>query len=94
MRPMRRTLNEAIVSASALLLLLATLVAVDPRVRDQLSLRVGGGGASSEIARAGSEIRNVATVLVQAARDQSLEHAPLMIFALGATVLVLFMLRT
>jgi hypothetical protein len=28
------------------------------------------------------------------ARDQSIEHAPLVIFVLAATVLVLFMLRT
>ena len=34
-----------------------------------------------------------ASTLFEALKDQSLEHAPLTIFALGALVLVLFMLR-
>jgi hypothetical protein len=33
-------------------------------------------------------------VIVQAARDQSFGHAPLLIFALASAVLLLFMLRT
>jgi hypothetical protein len=33
-------------------------------------------------------------VVLSAARDHSIDNAPLMIFALAATVLVLFMLRT
>jgi hypothetical protein len=33
-------------------------------------------------------------VNTQAARDQGLAHAPLLVFVLAASVLVLFMLRT
>jgi hypothetical protein len=33
-------------------------------------------------------------VVLVAVREQSIEHAPLVMFALAATVLVLFMLRT
>jgi hypothetical protein len=33
-------------------------------------------------------------VVTEAVRDQSIEHAPLVIFVLAATVLMMFMLRT
>jgi hypothetical protein len=36
---------------------------------------------------------DVAGVLVMAARDQSLDHAPLAVFVVAATALVLAMLR-
>ena len=42
----------------------------------------------------GQHVRDLTSVIAGAARDQSLEHAPLLIFALAATVLVLLMLRT
>ena len=35
-----------------------------------------------------------ATVVYKTARDRSMDHAPLVIFGVAATVLVLFMLRT
>ena len=90
---MRRAFGDALWSAGALVLLLLALVSLDDRVREQLSLRFGRG-ASIELTNAGAEIRDFATVLLDAVRNQSIEHAPLMIFALAATVLVLFMLRT
>jgi hypothetical protein len=39
-------------------------------------------------------VSEVATILAVAVRDMSLAHAPLMIFALAAGVLTIFMLRT
>ena len=90
---MRRAFGDALWSAGGLVLLLLALVSLDDHVREQLSLRFGRG-ASIELTTAGAEIRDFATVLLDAVRNQSIEHAPLMIFALAATVLVLFMLRT
>ena len=43
---------------------------------------------------AAERVSDFGRVVAQVAYDQGVEHAPLMIFALAATVLVLFMLRT
>jgi len=89
---MRRVIGEASLSAGTVIVLLLILVAVDDRVRDQLSLRFSN--PSTEIVTAGYQMRNLTNVIAVAARHQSIEHAPMLIFALAATVLVLFMLRT
>ena len=81
------------ISLGAVLVLLVTLVSVDPRVRDQLT-GVWAAPGSSALTTVGSHIREVSTVALSAARDHGIANAPLMIFALAATVLVLFMLRT
>ena len=80
-------------SVGTVTLLLLILIAVDPRVREQVSTRAISR-PSAELAVAGQQARNFTTVIVQVARDQSSTHAPLLIFALAGTVLVLFMLRT
>lgn len=69
------------------------LVTIDSRVREQLS-GVWGPSSAPAVATIKSRVREVASVVLSAARDHSLDNAPLMIFALAATVLVLFMLRT
>ena len=89
---MRRMFGEASMTVGTVIVLLLVLVAVDDRVRDQLSLRFSR--PSVELASAGHQVRSLTGVIVEAARDQSLAHAPMLIFALAATVLVLFMLRT
>jgi hypothetical protein len=90
---MRRVFGDAMISLGAVVVLLITLVSVDPRVRDQVSPLWGGHG-SSAITSISMQVRQVSSSVFSAARDQSEAHAPLMIFALAATVLVLFMLRT
>lgn len=89
----RRAFGDVLVSTGALMVLLLTLVAIDDRVREQVSLRFNRGPAT-DLVEAGARVRDLATVVFEAARDQSIAHAPLMIFVLAATVLVLFMLRT
>ena len=90
---MRRAFSDALMSAGALAILLLALVALDHRVREQISLRLTAR-PSVALANAGERVRDLTTVIVEVARDQSVEHAPLLIFALSATVLVMFMLRT
>ena len=90
---MRSALGDLLVSAGALTILFLTLVALDGRVREQVSLRLSVARASADAIDSTSQIRDLATGLYEAARDQSIERAPLVIFALVATVLVLFMLR-
>ena len=89
---MRRMFGEASMSAGAVIVLLLVLVAVDDRVRDELSLRFSN--PSVELASAGHQVRNLTSVIAEAARHQSIDHAPMLIFAVAATILVLFMLRT
>jgi hypothetical protein len=90
---MRRAFNEALLSAATVVLVLLVLVGVDDRVRGEITTRLMSN-PTSELASAGHHAQALTSVIAQAAREQSLAHAPLLIFALAATVLVLFMLRT
>jgi hypothetical protein len=90
----RRTFGDALISVGALLVLILMLAAFDTRVREQISLRIGTGRATAQVADAGVVVRDLTSVVATALRDQSIDHAPLVIFVLAATVLVLFMLRT
>jgi len=90
---MRRGFVEALMSAGAVTLLLLTLVAIDPRVREEIAAPLASR-PSVALASAGSRVRDVTHAIAKAARDKSFANAPLLIFGLSATVLVLFMLRT
>lgn len=91
---MRRAFGDAVISVTALFILLLMLVSIDDRVRDRVSGFWGGGPNSSEIVGAGRELGSLVTVMFVAVKDQSIEHAPLAIFTVAATILVLFMVRT
>ena len=95
MRPsvMGRAVNDVVMTAGGALVLVVALVVFDDRVREQVSLRLEARPAE-QFANAGHQLRNMTDVVLQAAHDQSIEHAPLVIFTLAAMVLVLFMLRT
>jgi len=86
----RRVLGDAVISFFALLALLLMLVAIDPRVRVQVA-SAWGGSTSTSVSK---DMREISTVVLSAIQDRGIDNAPLMIFALAATVLVLFMLRT
>lgn len=90
---MRREFRDGLMSAVAVVILLLVLIAADARVRDQVSQHLAAR-PSVELASAGRQVRDFTTAIAQAARSQSLGHAPLLIFTLAAGVLVLFMLRT
>ena len=89
----RRAIGEAAGSVLCFLVVLTALVAVDVRVRERVGLlfdQASGGSVESW----GDRMNALVGVIVQAARDQSIDNAPMMIFAIVATVLVVFMLRT
>ena len=90
----KKAFSDAAISIGALAVLLALLISVDQRVREQVSLRFNTDTAQSEVKDAAGHVRDVAMVLVDAARDQTIAHAPMMIFVSAATVLMVFMLRT
>jgi hypothetical protein len=80
-------------SAATVAVLLIALVAFDDRVRAQISERFFAR-PSVELASAEYRVRDFTGVIAEAARDQSRNHAPMLIFAGAAAVLVVFMLRT
>jgi hypothetical protein len=80
-------------SGGSVLILLMILVAVDDRVRSEIWRRASAP-PSVELVSVGYQVESIVHVIAGAARDQSLAHAPLLIFALAAGVLTLFMLRT
>jgi len=89
-----RRWREALMSIGTVVVILLVLIAVDDRVRDQFSMRFMSSRPSVQLVAAGQQARDLTSVIAEVARDQSLAHAPLLIFALAAVVLVLFMLRT
>ena len=91
---MRRAFSDTLISVMALGALVLILASLDDRVRDQISMQMTSGQASAQMAGAGVTASNLTGVVVTAVRDQSIEHAPLVIFVLAAGVLMLFMLRT
>lgn len=90
---MRRAFGEVLMSAGTVALVLLALVVFDDRVRDAISRHVSTG-PSAELATAEMHVRSLTSVITLVARDQSLAHSPLLIFALAAAILVVFMLRT
>ena len=89
----RRAVNDALISIVALTVLLAVLATVNARVRHEVSLRLNGDRAQTEISGAAANVQHLAGVVVDAARDQTIEHAALAIFVFAAGVLTIFMLR-
>ena len=88
---MRFGLRQAAISGGVFALLLLALISLDDRVRERATdLASGAGNVSSWSNRVGM----FATALVDAAQYQSIDNAPLLIFATVGAVLFLFMVRT
>ncbi len=87
---MRRLFNDALIFAGGLIVVLVALVSIDDRVRDH----VVGSVRGASVAGTGAQIGDMGSIVLKAALDQSVAHAPLAIFVVAAAVLVLFMLRT
>jgi hypothetical protein len=82
--------REGILSAVVFGAILFALVSVDPRVEAQVTDLVRGASATSLSDRLG----DLGSALWAAARDHSIDNAPLLVFATVGTVLTLFMLKT
>ena len=83
--------RQWMLSIAVFVLVLGGLVSVDPRVKERfLNLVTGGNGIASWDDR----LVQLSDALVSAVRYQSIENAPLLIFATVGAVLFLFMVRT
>jgi hypothetical protein len=72
---------------------IGTLVALDPRVGHRLSQFVAGS-SGGEFRGATDQAHALGTALLDALKDQSIDHAPLLVFTAIAVLLVGFMVRT
>jgi len=84
-------IRQALASSAVFAAIVLALVSVDPRVRDRFNeLLAGTGDVGSWSDRAAF----LGDAVLTAARQQSLENAPFVIFATVGAVLFLFMVRT
>lgn len=83
-------IGDVIASASGLLILLFVLVALDDRVREQVSLVASGEPRAAEFAGWGHGLLGLSLVIPQLAR---LENTHMLAFAVVAVVLVTCLLR-
>ncbi len=80
-------------SVLCLMAVLATLVAVDSRVHDRFSALVSQA-SSDGVTTWGERAGAFSDAVMQAARDRSIDQAPLLVFTVVAGALLFFMLRT
>ena len=91
---MQSRLRGGAATLASLGIILAGMTIMNDRVRDQVHALVAGHGPSHEVTSSAHQVQSAAWLAVDLLRDQSMAHAPLTIFALAATVLLLVMLRT
>jgi len=77
-------------SAAVFGVILFALVSVDPRVEAQVTDLVRGASVASW----GDRLGDLGGALWGAARDHSIDNAPLLVFATVGTVLTLFMFKS
>ena len=88
---MKVALRQYTISITVFLIVLAGLVSVDERVRDRFTDLLSGNDALSPW---GDRVGDLGGALMMALRTQSMENAPLLVFATVGGVLFLFMFRT
>jgi hypothetical protein len=90
---MRYSLSYRLTVAGGLCALIAGMAAIDTDVRKELTRVMLGEGLSPQIASIGWRLREFWIVGIHLLREQSVEHSVLVMFGLGATVILLFLLR-
>jgi hypothetical protein len=88
---MKLGVREAILSPAVFGVILLLLVSVDDRVRERFGSLLSGGEG---LAPWGDRLADLGDALLSAVRNQSIENAPLLVFATVGVVLVLFMVRS
>jgi len=88
---MKLRVRPGVVSTVVFGAVILMLISVDERVRDRFSALVSGDHSLSPW---GDRAGDLGSALISAVRYQSIENAPLLVFAAAGAVLVAFMLRT
>jgi hypothetical protein len=84
-------LKQGLISGGVFVILLFALVSVDSRVQERFHELVAGQGSVSSFTDRAMQLGDA---LLTAAKSQSIENAPMVIFATVGAVLFLFMVRT
>jgi hypothetical protein len=84
-------LRDGAVSAAVFGVVLFALVSADPRVHDHVSELFGGAGA---IGPWGDRLGDLGSALWMVVKDQSIDNAPMLVFATVGAVLTLFMFKS
>jgi hypothetical protein len=87
----RLGIQQALASSAVFVLVLMGLVSFDQRVRDRFDEFVSGG---PDVGTWTERATYLGDALLTAAKHQSIENAPLVVFATVGAVLFLFMVRT
>jgi hypothetical protein len=88
---MKVAFRQYALSITVFAIVLGGLVSVDERVRDRFFAVVQGNDSLSPW---GDRVSDLGNALLMAVRTQSIENAPLLVFATVGGVLFLFMFRT
>jgi hypothetical protein len=91
---MPRAITDASMMTGSALALVFALVMLDDRVREHVRAVLDGPHPGATLTGLGHSLGNAAMLVAADARTLSLAHAPLVIFAIAAIVLVFCMLRT
>lgn len=89
----RLTAAKVLPTLASFLTLAVGLAAINDDVR-RFVKRLLAGSAGSDLREVTGPVHDAAVAVYYAVRDQSIEHAPLTIFVVAASILVFFMLRT
>jgi hypothetical protein len=84
-------MQQALTSSAVFVLVLIALVSVDDRVRERFNEVMSNG---QTVGSWGDRASYVGDALFTAAKHQSIENAPLVVFATAGAILFLFMVRT
>jgi hypothetical protein len=88
---MKFSIRQYAISSTVFLIVLGGLVSFDDRVRDRFTELLHGNGSVSPW---GDRLGDLGGALWQAAQHQSIENAPMLVFASVGAVLFLFMIKT
>jgi hypothetical protein len=83
-------MREGVISAIVFSAILFALISVDPRVKTQTADLVRNNSVRSVSGRVG----DLGDALWSAARDHSIDNAPMLVFATIGTVLTVFMVKS
>src|SRR5262249_49596649 len=89
---MKLRIRQSMLSLGIFCIVLGGLVSVDDRVRERVGSLVSGGG--DNLTPWGDRVSDLGSALLMAVRHQSIENAPLLVFATVGAVLFVFMVRT
>jgi hypothetical protein len=88
---MKLRIRQSMLSMVVFCIVLGGLVSVDDRVRDRVGDLMSNG---DNLTPWGDRVSDLGSALLMAIRHQSIENAPLLVFATVGAVLFVFMVRT